>query len=305
MALEPPQPGQALEVFNQMVNPGPQTYLGFAGSSIPSTSGLGTRQSKVRSNRPAVNARHQMFWFVPEQPIVEMYINPQSMSSGFKKVITPQRTKGGYAIQYWGEEMLVLNLQGTTGTSGIEGINVLEDVYRSEQLTLDPYALYVAAAPAPSATAALGSAIGGALGGDVGSAIGGAVGGLLGDAAAGIGATARPTPSLANFAFSVELYWSGVVYRGYFSSFNVTESVDTLGMFNYTIEFVVTQKRGFRQNFMPWHRSATSGPSDSNAFNGRPYSFGALVQGEQATPQVTADINPVEALGDSFGFDLF
>lgn len=305
--FDPPQPGEALDAFNQFTNPGPMSYEGFAGSAIPSTSGLGTRQSKVRNNRPGVNARHRMYWFIPEQPIVEMYLNPQSVSYGDKKVVTPQRTKGGYAIQYWGEELKTINIQGTTGTSGIEGINVLHDIYRSEQLTLDPYALYVAAAPPPSPASAVGSAIGGALGGDLGASIGGAVGGLIGDAASGLGPGTRPTPTLAQFAFSVEMYWGGQVHRGYFSSFNVTESVEHLGLFNYTMEFIATQTRGFRQNFMPWHRSATSGQSDSNPFVGRPYSFGPLVPGEQATPRVDGDNSSgiLQSLQDSVGLDIF
>lgn len=302
-----PKPGQALDAFNQFTNPGPMDYGGFFASSVPSTSGFGTRQSKVRNNRPGVNARKRMYWFIPEQPIVEMYLNPQSVAIDEGKVITPTRTKGGYAIQYWGEELIKINIQGTTGTSGIEGINVLRDVYRSEQLTLDPYALYVAAAPAPSPASAVGSAIGGALGGDLGASIGGAVGGLIGDAASGLGPGTRPTPSLAQFAFSVEMYWDGEVYRGYFTRFNVTESVDTLGLFNYTMEFVATQRRGFRQNFMPWHRSATSGQSDSNPMFGRPYSYGALVPGEQATPRVAGNNSSgiLPSIGESLGFDLF
>ena len=304
--IDPPQPSQALDAFNQFTNPGPSTYEGFAGSAVPSTTGTGTRQSKIRNNRPGITVRNRMYWFVPEQPIVEMYINPQRISISDQKSITQTRTKGGYSLQYWGEELTKITINGTTGTSGIEGINVLRDVYRSEQLAIDPYALYVSAQPPPSAAASVGSAIGGALGGDVGSAIGGAIGGLVGDAASSLNPSSKPLPSLAQFAFSVELYWCGEIYRGYFSSFSVDETVDSLGLFSYNMEFNATQKRGFRQNFMPWHRSAVSGPSDSNPFTGRPYSYGSLVPGDQATPRVNGNnSNVLDSIGDSLGFDLF
>ena len=58
-----------------------------------------------------------------------MYINPQQMNIDEKKVIKQQRTKGGYIIQYWGEELTTLNISGTTGSAGVEGINVLYEIY--------------------------------------------------------------------------------------------------------------------------------------------------------------------------------
>lgn len=278
---------------------------GFAASQVPSESGLGTRQSRIPNNRPAVNARNIMHWLVPEQPIVQMYVNPQNVTYSDKKDIFSQRTKGGFTLQYWGEAITVLRLTGTTGTSGIEGINVLRDVYRSEQLALDPYALFLAAQQDQTSLEGLGSSIGNAIGGDIGSAVGSVAGSLLqsGANAANPNPT-RPTPSLAQFAFTVELYWSGEVFHGYFSSFNVTESADNLGMFTYDIEFLATQRRGFRQNFLAWHRSATSGPSQSNPQFGTPYSFGSLVSGDQATPQLSTTGNSgiLQSISNSLGF---
>lgn len=67
---------------------------------------------------------------------IEMYLNPQNIQFGDKKLLTEQRVKGGYILQYWGEDLTSVNIQGTTGLAGIEGINVLRDVYRSEQLAL-------------------------------------------------------------------------------------------------------------------------------------------------------------------------
>lgn len=287
--IEPPDFGEPLEVFNELTGGGgPNTFSGFATDPVPGTSGRGTRQSRIVNNRPAQNVRHLMHWFVPEQPIVQMYMNPNNVSYNYKKAINNQRTKGGYVVQYWGEELSVLNMQGTTGTSGIEGINVLLDVYRNEQLAIDPYALFIAATKDQAGAEGIGSAIGGALGGDVGSAIGGAVGGAIAGGSSGASLPMRPTPSLAQFACSVELYWMSEVYRGYFTSFTVTERADNLGMFEYQIEFVVTQKRGFRQNFLPWHRSATTGPSagpgDMYEMGGPAYSYGARAS-DQAMPR--------------------
>jgi len=65
---------------------------------------------------------------------VEMYINPQNISYEDSKIITPTRTKGGYIIQYWGEELGTINLSGHTSSAGIEGINLLRMIYRIESI---------------------------------------------------------------------------------------------------------------------------------------------------------------------------
>jgi hypothetical protein len=77
--------------------------------------------------------RQLIRWRVPGLGFVDMYINPQQMDIQEKKVIQKQRTKGGYVIQYWGEELMIIRIQGNTGASGIEGINILRKVYRAEQ----------------------------------------------------------------------------------------------------------------------------------------------------------------------------
>lgn len=307
MALPPVQPSDPLEAVNNILGTAPPATNSFLADSVPSDSGLGTRQSRVQNLRPAVNARNIIYWLVPEMPMVQMYINPQNITYSYKKGIASQRTKGGFMLQYWGEELTTLRLVGTTGTSGIEGINVLSDLYRAEQLALDPYALFLAAAQEQTGLAGLGSDIGNAIGGGVGGAIGSAVGGLAQSALdSALPGQTMPTPSLAQFAFTVEMYWSGEVYRGYFASFTVTESVETLGMFNYDIEFMVTQKRGFRQNFLPWHRSATSGPSNSDPYFGTPHSFGQLLEGDQPTPQQSSSGTSgiVQSVANSLGFDF-
>jgi hypothetical protein len=87
----------------------------------------------------------------------------------------------------------------------------------------------------------------------------------------------QPRPTLASIAFQTEMYWSGWVFRGYFTSMTVNEAADKLGQFDYGLEFTVTQKRGLRLNFMPWHRSAVNGPSNSDPSFGTPYSFSTLM----------------------------
>ncbi len=274
MPLLPLEPSDLFESAGRILGSAAEA-IGFSGTTPPTISGYGTRQSRIVNNRPAVNTRNLMRWLVPEQPIVEMYINPQSVSYDYSKQITEQRTKGGFVLQYWGENIIGLTISGTTGTSGIEGINVLNDIYRNEQLMFDPYALFLQAQrdkqeqeellPVLPNTGITGVAA------DIGAL-------LLGtdQAQAGLPTSTRSRPSLASMAFSVELYWSGEVYRGFFKDFKVTESANNLGLFDYVITYRATQKRGFRQNFLGWHRSATNGPSNSNPIYGTPHSFSGI-----------------------------
>ena len=287
---------------------------GFAAQPAPNMSGAGTRQSRMPNWRPSVYARNIMHWLVPEGPIVQMYINPQTASYKYKKAIQHQRTKGGFVVQYWGEDLGVVTLNGTTGTSGIEGINVLYDIYRNEQLAFDPFALFMKKSNEANLMSGggIGSAIGGLIGGGTGSLgadIGGAIGGFLTGDEPSLTPDPPPGPSLAQLACTVELYWSGWVFRGFFTDFSVSEGVDKLGMFNYDITFMVTQMRGFRDNFFAWHRSATSGASNSDPNFGMPRSYGYPTIGEQATPgREPSSPNDLESLGkgilDSVGFDL-
>ena len=80
--------------------------------------------------------RRLIRWELFDGTLVEMYINPNNITFSQNKKISKTRTKGGFLVQYWGEELMTIQLQGTTGSAGIEGIQLLEDVYRSEQLSL-------------------------------------------------------------------------------------------------------------------------------------------------------------------------
>lgn len=191
-----------------------------------------------------------------------------------------KRTKGGFTLQYWGEDLGSLSINGTTGTSGIEGINVLRDVYRNEQLAIDPYALLLAQRRDQENLNIIGSNTTNAILDDLGQL-------LLSSASGGDVIQSRPLPSLASLAFTVEMYWSGEVFRGFFENFSVKESSSNLGMFDYSFTFTFTQKRGFRQNFLAWHRSATDGHSNSNPITGVPYSFGPLTGGQTQPPPLS------------------
>ena len=145
MPFPPPQSSSTFDLAGRFLGNSPQRADGFQADFVPSTTGLGTRSGRLPVRRSAVKGRKTIHWLVPEGPIVQMYINPQNIRYNYSKNIENQRTKGGFVIHYWGENLTVLNLSGTTGTSGIEGINVLYDVYRNEQLAFDPYALFQSA----------------------------------------------------------------------------------------------------------------------------------------------------------------
>lgn len=101
-------------------------------------------QSLIFRNRAeaafVINTKRSLIqWEVPHvggNQTIEMYLNPQNIQFSSRKEINRVRTKGGYFAQYWGEDLDTITMTGTTGSSAIEGINVLRDIYRSEQLAL-------------------------------------------------------------------------------------------------------------------------------------------------------------------------
>jgi len=214
--------------------------------------------------------RQLIRWRVPGLGFVDMYINPQQMDISEKKVIQKQRTKGGFIIQYWGEELTTIRLQGTTGASGIEGINILRKVYRAEQDSFQQVAQMLADRVSSfsvggnlSSLIAQGASQSG--GGFASSLTGGLVTGLLG------GSSSPATlPTLGSLAVSVELYYQGWVFKGFFESFDVNESVSNgPGVFNYTMSFTVLDRRGERLNIMSYNRS----PAILDLDSGKPKSY--------------------------------
>jgi hypothetical protein len=213
---------------------------------------------------PAVyrSRRDVILWRTPGFGFVEMYINPTELRIEQSKVSQSTRTKAGFIYQYAGENLTVIRIQGTTGSSGIEGINLLEKVYRSEQLSFDQMAKVLdsnpkAASGAAGATSLLASVIG----------IPDIIGGQIASSVASVvtpDVYSQPFPTLASLAAAVEMNFQGVTYRGFFTTFSFTESASSLGLFEYAIDFTSYAKVGERINFMPWHRRPES-QSDSNS----------------------------------------
>src|SRR5579859_8262852 len=80
----------------------------------------GLPYTKVPSYKASQVHRNIITWFIPQFGTVKMFVNPESITYNHKKLINKDRTKGGYTLQYWGEELSTLNISGTTGSSGIE-----------------------------------------------------------------------------------------------------------------------------------------------------------------------------------------
>lgn len=249
---------------------------GFALPATPSADGNGLPYTKIPTQREGQIKRNIITWFVPEFGIVRMYINPSAITFTHKKLINKDRTKGGYTLQYWGEDLTMINLNGTTGSSGVEGINMLYEIYRAEQYSFDAVSLSLDAHNAAADVAnnlvnGIGGAIGGIFGGATAQAGGaGLLGGILGMESPNNGLSNKNISSLAQLAFSVEMYYNGVVYRGYFENMTVNEKADNF-LHEYQMTFVATQRRGYRTNYMPFHKSPKEGPSQyntSNSFSG-------------------------------------
>jgi len=246
--------------FDQKVNQAQNSSYAQSGFTLPPTPSAdrsGLPSSKIPAGLKAQNVRNIVHFFVPQVGVVNMYINPQNIQYRFDKVIDQQRTKGGYILQYWGEELPTLTISGHTGSSGVEGLNVLYEVYRAEQYTFDSIGLTVASAASISGLGDLVSNV-------FGNTVGEATGGLFGLNPVTQNVLPRNIPTLGSLAFGVEIFYSGWVFRGYFKDFQFTEAADKLGLFDYIMNFVVTQKRGYRTNYLPWHRSATQGPSNND-----------------------------------------
>lgn len=206
---------------------------------------------------------------------VKMYINPEAVTLSESKIVNESLTKGGYVVQYWGEKNTTLNMNGSTGSSGIEGINVLRRIYRHEQVEYDKIikarvkkAKDRIKAGVVENAAKLNNISSGPSLSVIPSAIADGLETIM-DTFTGNKGSALPernwTPistheSLGALATTVECHYDGVIYQGYFVSFNFTESSQEPGLFKYQISFTVLRREGSRSNFMPWHRS----PLDAN-----------------------------------------
>lgn len=210
--------------------------------------------------------RQTISWRVPGLGKVEMYINPQSLRMTEKKVIKTQRTKGGYIVQYWGEELTTISLSGTTGASSIEGINILRQVYRAEQDAFQQVAATLAdRLQEYTSGASLSGIVNQATKGGIGAVAGSLVNTLVGGAA-----NPPLLPTLGSLAVAVEMYYQGWVFKGFFTSFTVNESTSLgPGIFEYQLEFTVTDRRGVRSNITSYSRS----PAPLDPTTGRPMGY--------------------------------
>lgn len=199
-----------------------------------------------------------------------MYLNPQSFAINEQKLIKPTMTKGGYAVQYWGEELTKITANGTTGSAGIEGINILRDIYRHEQIKFrDMLDRRRADEELRNKVKAAG---GGTLSdsvtglGIIDAALGGLGSRVVSGASSIMDAFREPfeeesfetfslPPSLATFATSIDMYYQGEIFRGFFTSFSYNETATEPGIFTYQFAFTVTRRSGERLNFMPWHKN--------------------------------------------------
>ena len=237
--------------------------------------GNGLPYSKVPSNHSGKIARNIISWFIPEFGVIRMFVNPSGITYNNAKAITETRTKGGYTLQYWGETLTTLSITGTTGSSAIEGINMLYEMYRAEQYAFDAVGLTLAAKNSASDLASqliggIGSSVGGLFSPDGGAVGGGILNGLFGTDSPSNNLAPKNIMSLAQLAFGVEMYYNGWVYRGYFKSMTFNEKAENF-LIDYRIEFVATQRRGYRVNNQAYHRTPNEGPSlysTPNSFNG-------------------------------------
>ena len=203
---------------------------------------------------------------------VPLYINPSTIQISYSKNISDTQTIGGFIVQYWGDKITILNITGSTGSGGIDAINILHSIYKSEQIEFQALLLKRQSeykkkieegqkeAEANGPTNAL-SAIDEIL-----------FDGQLTKTWNGVGETIdffksqientgysdeRNTvsllPTLSAFAVSLEMYFQGKIYRGYIESMSVTENASSPGLFDYNIQFKSLKEFGERKNFMPWH----------------------------------------------------
>lgn len=251
-----------------------------------------TRPSGLEIGQQNPN-RKLMLWNIPNKGLVQMYVNPESFSITESKLLKETRTKGGYMIQYWGQNLPVIDLSGTTGSGGIEGINVLHDIYLQEQqafadviaqvnsgflnnlvqatlgtvqsLSNNPISDLISTTSNTLNTVSN-------LFSDVVNTVGN-IANIFDVIGTAIGADNQLLPTLGALALSVELHFDGVIYRGFFTEFRVDEKSQELGLFRYSMKFKVTRRTGVRLNGFAWQRTVNSGPANSDVI---PLNWGAL-----------------------------
>lgn len=227
-----------------LANVPPQTLDNFQVNSANNV------QDIIDTPRAGVYDRQMLRWRVPLFGWVIMFLNPENITTVEGKDITPTRTKAGFILQYAGEKLTEITLRGTTGSAGMEGINILRNVYRAEQVAFSRIADELERTGPLAEFLQLSR---GATGTDFfNSPLFGAITERTVDIALNI--LSQPFPTLSSLAANVELYFQGELYRGYFTGFTVEEAGADQGLFNYTLNYTAYARQGIRRNFMPWHR---------------------------------------------------
>ena len=217
--------------------------------------------------------------------VIPCYISPNEFSIDEKKLITETFTKGGYIVEYWGEQLPVITGRGTTGSGGPEAVEILRSVYRNEQIQMEQLLIDRAREASQAVQSTLQdtstviaqtgvtSALDSLFGNGFSEIIDGSqsiideISSIFSDSPDEIPNPVTLIPSTGAFAVSVDLYLQGFKYRGYFSDFRVSESGESPGLFDYNFTFKVLRRIGKRSNFMPWHRNpydSTGAPTEAS-----------------------------------------
>ena len=216
--------------------------------------------------------RQVIAWRTPHLGVIKMYINPQNLSIVDGKDISTARTKSGFVIQYAGEKFTDISVSGTTGSGGIEGINILEQIYRSEQEGFGTIAQSLERQLTNAQLLGLFKGPNSSGVTNLGDAFSQFVEQTASEAALNI--FDQPFPTLASLAANVEMIYQNVTYRGFFRSMRVDEKATEPGLFEYSLQFTAYAKQGIRRNFMPWHRQ----PFNPANIDANPLSFSGPIE---------------------------
>lgn len=219
---------------------------------------------------------------ISDREVIPLYINPSNIQTSFTKNIQESQTIGGFIIQYWGDKITTIQMTGTTGSGGIEAINIIYNkVYKSEQNNFkdiiikrqSELAARIADAQSNatnqdpvSAASALDQILFNGAFSNLASGIGETMDFFRDSIAGNEVSKSDPVkllPTLSAFAVSVDMHFQGRVHRGYIDAMSVTENGANPGHFDYSMSFKSLKEFGQRNNFMPWHTN----PRDAS---GRP-----------------------------------
>lgn len=207
---------------------------------------------------------------IGNRKIIPLYINPSTVQTTYSKNISETQTIGGFIIQYWGDRITTISINGTTGSGGIDAINILYEVYKAEQTSFNTNLLarrkklQLAVENAqqgqtenPDGLRALDQVLFNGAFTDIVDGVSNTMdyfkSAITGEE---IGEENKPVklmPTLSAFAVSLEMHYQGRINRGYIDSMTVNEDGNSPGHFNYTIQFKSLKEYGERNNFMPWH----------------------------------------------------